>query len=390
MRKITVGIVGAGPAGLVLGNLLLEAGIDCVILERQSRDYCEKRVRAGLLEEPTVSLFKRHGWADRLLRLGLEHRGTELRYLNHRIRLDYTELVGRTMHVYPQQELVTDLIAIYLAKGGELYFEVEDVSIGDVDRDNARLNYGVETIECQFVAGCDGFFGVSRPALEPANPWNRQHEFGWVAVLAAVGPSTDEIIYALGPEGFAGHMLRTPTISRFYLQCPPGDVIDNWSDDRIWSGLQTGLASPGWTLAEGPILEKVIVDMRSYVVRSMRRNRLFLAGDAAHIVPPVGAKGMNLAIADVCVLFDAIQRHLESGDEIGLNTYSHTCLERVWRVQDFSMWMAWMLHTLPDGHADRQYALARSHAQLRYLAQSRAYQTQFAENYVGFPMTVTV
>ena len=390
MRRSTVGIIGAGPAGLVLGNLLLGAGIDCVIVERQSREYCQKRVRAGLLEEPTVSLFRRQGWADRLLAQGLEHNGTELRYLGRRIRLDYGQLVGRTMHVYPQQEVVTDLIEIFLAKGGELHFEVDDAAIDGVDSDRPTLRFGDQERGCDFVAGCDGFFGISRPALGPVDAWDRHHEFGWVAMLAAVGPSTDEIVYALGPNGFAGHMLRSATVSRFYVQCPPGDVIGNWSDDRIWSALQNGLASPGWTLAAGPVIEKNIVDMRSYVVADMRRNRLFLAGDSAHIVPPVGAKGMNLAIVDACVLFDAVRRFLSSGDETGLDAYSSTCLERVWRVQDFSMWMAWMLHTLPEAHPDRSYSLARSHAQLRYLEQSRAYQTQFAENYVGFPMPVTV
>ena len=390
MQRSTVAIIGAGPAGLVLGNLLLEAGIDCVIVERQSRMYCEQRVRAGLLEEPTVSLFRRHGWADRLLAQGLEHRGTELRFLGRRIRLDYGELVGRTMHVYPQQEVVADLIQIFLAKGGEAHFEVDDVAIDNIDSDQPTLHFGGTTRQCDFVAGCDGFFGVSRAALGAVDVWDRHHEFGWVAVLAGVGPSTDEIIYALGPDGFAGHMLRTETVSRFYVQCPPGDVIENWSDDRIWSALQTGLASPEWTLAEGPVLEKSIVDMRSFVVADMRRNRLFLAGDSAHIVPPVGAKGMNLAIVDACVLFDAVRRFVHSGDGSGLDTYSDTCLERVWRVQDFSMWMAWMLHTLPAGHVDRPYSLARSHAQLRYLAESSAYQTHFAENYVGFPMPVTV
>ncbi|HEX9259973.1 MAG TPA: FAD-dependent monooxygenase, partial [Acidimicrobiales bacterium] len=258
--------------------------------------------------------------------------------------------------------------------------------------DQPRLTFAGDELGCDVVAGCDGFFGVCRPSI-PADAltvYDRHHEFGWVAVLAAVAPSTDEIIYALGEHGFAGHMLRTPTVSRFYLQCPPGDRIESWSDDRIWAELHLGLATDdGWTLAEGPVLDKSIVDMRSHVVEPMRHGRLLLAGDAAHIVPPVGAKGMNLAIADACVLFDAVRAFVDRGDETGLDRYSDTCLERVWRVQDFSMWMAWMLHPLPEGHPDRDFALRRSLAQLRYLEESPAYQRQFAENYVGFPLPVT-
>jgi p-hydroxybenzoate 3-monooxygenase len=212
-----------------------------------------------------------------------------------------------------------------------------------------------------------------------------------VAVLAAAPPSTDEIIYALGPDGFAGHMLRTSTVSRYYVQCPPDDVIEHWSDDRLWSALQRGLRTDDdWTLIEGPVIEKNVVEMRSHVVAPMRHGSLFLVGDAAHIVPPVGAKGMNLAIADACVLVDGLHHWLANGDRSALDRYSDVCLERVWRVQDFSMWMAWMLHPLPLGHPDRAYALQRSYAQLRHLETSRAYQQHFAENYVGFPIPVTV
>ena len=263
------------------------------------------------------------------------------------------------------------------------------------DGPSAELRFGGASRRCRVLAGCDGFFGPSREAIAAGDPgaltvWDRSHEFGWVAVLAAAPPSTDEIIYALGPDGFAGHMLRTPTVSRFYVQCPPDDVIEHWSDDRIWAALHRGLHVEGWTLTEGPVLEKSIVEMRSHVVAPMRHGSLFLLGDAAHIVPPVGAKGMNLAIADACVLFDGLRRWLSSGDAGGLDRYSDVCLERVWRVQDFSMWMAWMLHPLPLGHPDRAYTLQRSYAQLRYLETSRAYQRHFAENYVGFPLPVEV
>lgn len=393
MRRTTVGVVGAGPAGLVLANLLLERGVDCVVVEQQSRVHCEQRVRAGLLESPSVDLLDRHRWADRLHKEGMEHRGTELRYERRRFRLDYQELVGRTMWVYPQQELVTDLLAEYVGRGGEIHFDVADAAVAALDTDRPRLTFGGEELACDVIAGCDGWSGVCRSSIPPTalTFFERHHEFGWVAILAAVAPSTDEIIYSLGPRGFAGHMLRTPSVSRFYLQCPPGDSIEHWSDDRIWAELHTGLATDdGWTLREGPVLEKNIVEMRSHVVEPMRYGRLFLAGDAAHIVPPVGAKGMNLAISDACVLFDGVARMLDRGDEGALDRYSATCLERVWRVQDFSMWMAWMLHPLPEGHPDREYALRRSHAQLRYLETSEAYQRQFAENYVGFPLPVDV
>jgi p-hydroxybenzoate 3-monooxygenase len=390
---VRVGIVGSGPAGLVLGNLLQEAGIATVIVERQSRRHCETRVRAGLLEEPTVALLRRHGWADRLLAQGLEHRGTELRYLGRRIRLDYADLVGRTMHVYPQQEVVTDLIAAYLDQGGELHFDVDDAAVHGIETDRPELRFGGTSIACDLIAGCDGYHGITRTLVldaPGAHAIERDHEFGWVAMLAEAPPSTDEIIYAIGPDGFAGHMLRTSTVSRYYVQCAPGDSIDQWSDDRIWAGLQRGLASDGWTLTEGPVIEKSIIDMRSSVVSTMRRGQLFLVGDSAHIVPPVGAKGLNLAVADAVVLFDAIRRSLHDGDSSGYDTYSSRCLERVWRIQDFSMWMAWMLHTLPKEHPDHRYTLERSHAQLRYLESSRAYQTYFAENYVGFPHAVEV
>ncbi len=393
VERTCVAIVGAGPAGLVLGNLLLEAGIDCVILERQSRAYVEGRVRAGLLEEPTVSLFREHGWADRMLAEGMTHVGTELRFDRQRLRLDYGELVGRSMQVYPQQEVVADLIAVFLAAGGELHFEVPDVDVADLDSSSPLVTWtdaaGVaHRTRCDLVAGCDGFFGVCRTAIpaERLQVFDQHHPFGWVAVLAQAPPSTHEIIYAVGPNGFAGHMLRTTTISRYYLQCEPGDDIANWSDDRIWSELQLGLATnDGWTLTEGPVIEKNIVEMRSYLVGELRHGRLFLAGDAAHIVPPVGAKGMNLAICDAWLLFTAIERWRRTGEETGFDRYSPTCLERVWRIQDFSLWMAAMLHPLPAEHPQRAFAFERARSQFAELRRSRAYATHFAENYVGLP-----
>ncbi|MPY95310.1 MAG: 4-hydroxybenzoate 3-monooxygenase [Acidimicrobiia bacterium] len=380
--RTKVGIVGAGPAGLVLANLLLDAGVDCVVLERQSRRHCETRVRAGLLEHPSVAFLVERGWGERLLAEGKAHEGTVLRFGGRSHRIPYAELAGgRPMHVYPQQELVSDLIGIFLDRGGELHFDVPDVALADLGGE-PRITSSVGEWGCDVVAGCDGFLGVSRASV-PAGQlqvFDRHHEFGWVAMLAAAPPSTEEIIYALHAEGFAGHMLRTPTISRYYLQCPPDDDIANWPDERIWAGLQTRLGEQGWELQEGPVLEKGVVEMRSYVVEPMRYGRLFLVGDAAHIVPPVGAKGMNLAIWDARHLAEAVLRWVGDGDEGGLDAYSETCLRRIWRVQEFSLWMAHLLHRLDGGDP----FLERSQlARLEYLCSSPAAATSFAENYVG-------
>lgn len=383
-QRTTVGVIGAGPAGLVLANLLLDEGIDCVVLERQSRRHCETRVRAGLLEHPSVDFLVRRGWGDRLLAEGRPHRGTVLRFGGRSHRIPYADLVGgRAMHVYPQQELVADLIRAFLDRGGDLRFEVADVRVHDaVGAGPARLRSSAGEWRCRWVAGCDGFLGVSRASI-PAGAlrvFDRHHEFGWVAVLAEAPPSTEEIIYALHPDGFAGHMLRTATVSRYYLQCPPDDDIASWGDDRIWSSLQTRLAEDGWVLHEGPVLEKGIVEMRSFVVEPMRHGRLFLVGDAAHVVPPVGAKGMNLAIWDARHLAAAVARAEHRGDESALAAYSATCLRRVWRVQEFSTWMAHLLHRLDGGDP----FLERSQlARLEYLCSSEAAATSFAENYVG-------
>jgi p-hydroxybenzoate 3-monooxygenase len=285
------------------------------------------------------------------------------------------------MHVYPQQELVADLIAAFVGRGGELHFEVPDVALHELTG-AARITSSAGEWRCQVVAGCDGFLGVSRAAV-PAGAlqvFDRRHEFGWVAVLAAAPPSTEEIIYALHADGFAGHMLRTATVSRYYLQCPPDDDIANWPDDRVWAELQARLAEEGWVLQEGPVLEKGIVEMRSFVVEPMRHGQLFLVGDAAHIVPPVGAKGMNLAIWDARHLAAAVARAVHHRDTSGLDAYSATCLRRTWRVQEFSTWMAHLLHRLDGGDP----FLERSQlARLEYLCSSAAAATIFAENYVG-------
>jgi p-hydroxybenzoate 3-monooxygenase len=374
----------------VLSHLLAQAGVESVVLEKHSRDYIEHRVRAGLLEHPTVELLARHGLGERMLERGLEHRGTELRVFGARHRIPYSDLYGgRRMLVYPQQELVADLVRLRLDGGGPIVFEADDVAMDGVDGSRPSLTYrtgGVETrLECDFIAGCDGFHGVSRTSIpaDALTTFDQRLPFGWLGIIAAVPPSTREIIYALHERGFAGHMLRSETVSRFYLQCDPDDDIANWPDDRIWQELRTRLAAPGWSLQEGPILEKSISELRSFVAEPMRHGNLFLAGDAAHVVPPTGAKGMNLAIHDASVLAAALIRWYREGDASGIDCYSSTCLRRVWRVQEFSTWMSWMIHRLPDGLPDLPLRRRLQRAQLEYVCTSKAAAAAFAENYVG-------
>ncbi len=391
MSHTAVGIVGAGPAGLVLAHLLAEHGIESVILERQSRAYVEHRVRAGLLEHGTVSLLERHGLAERLNALGQIHRGVELRFAGGRHRIPYSDLYGgRHMMVYAQQELVADLIRLWLERRGEILFEAEATRVQGIESAQPEILFRFagreERLTCDFVAGCDGFHGVSRAAM-PAGAL-RVHDqrlpFAWVGVLAQVAPSTDEIIYAHHERGFAGHMLRSQTVSRFYLQTTPDDPIENWPDARIWDELHLRLSvTDGWKLREGPVLEKNVTDMRSFVTEPMQHGRLFLAGDAAHIVPPTGAKGLNLAVADARVLAAALVERLRASDSRALDAYSETCLRRVWRVQEFSSWMSWLIHRLPEDTPDLELRRRLQRAQLEYLASSAAAKASFAENYVG-------
>ncbi len=390
MPRTQVGIVGAGPAGLVLSHLLAEAGIESVVLERHSREYIEQRVRAGLIEHGTVSLLREHGLGERMLALGKSHRGTEFRVHGERHRIAYSDLYGgRSMLVYPQQDLVADLVRLRLAAGGTIVFDAANVQPDAIDSVDPVIRYsstgGAQTIECDFIAGCDGFHGVCRPAI-PAGRltiYDQRMPFGWLGIIAATPPSTEEIIYAFHERGFAGHMLRTDTVSRFYVQCDPDDDLANWPDERIWYELHTRLATDGWTLREGPILEKGISELRSFVCEPMRYGNLFLAGDAAHIVPPTGAKGMNLAIHDASVLAEALIRWYRNGDASALECYSDTCLRRVWRVQEFSTWMSWMLHRLPDDLPDIELRRKLQRAQLEYVCRSPAGAASFAENYVG-------
>jgi p-hydroxybenzoate 3-monooxygenase len=382
--RTQVAIVGAGPAGLMLAHLLRLGGIDSVVLERRSRDYVERRVRAGVLEHPTVELLREVGVADRLDREGMPHHGISLRFdgADHRIAL--TDLTGKSITVYGQQEVVKDLIAARVAAGEPLLFEVSDVTVDPTTplvtftgADGTR-----QRLECDFIAGCDGSHGICAPHVE-ATVHAHDYPFAWLGVLAQAPPSHDELIYTYHERGFALHSMRTPEITRLYLQVAPDEKLEDWPDARIWEELGTRLAADGFTLATGPILEKGITTMRSVVTEPMRQGRLFLAGDAAHIVPPTGAKGMNLAIADVWVLSEALGAYFGKGRTDLLDAYSETCLRRVWRAEHFSWWMTSMLHQAP-GADDFQRKLQL--AQLRYVASSAAAATSLAENYVGLPL----
>lgn len=387
--RTQVGILGAGPAGLTLAHLLHKAGIDCVILEARDQTYVESRIRAGVLEQGTVELYRELGLADRLDREGLVHHGIEIRYegVGHRIAMsDLTG--GRTITVYGQQEVVKDLIASWKTLG-DLFFEAEALSVEGAQSDEPVIRYRYEgeerELRCDFVAGCDGFHGVSRQAIPPASIREYVHDypFGWVGILAQVAPSTEELIYARHERGFALHSLRSPELSRLYVQCEPDDLIENWSDRRIWDEMHARFATPGWSLTEGPIIEKSITPMRSFVAEPMQYGRLYLTGDAAHIVPPTGAKGLNLAVADVSVLAHGLREFFASGRTQTLDRYSEICLRRVWKVMHFSWWMTSMLHNFPGDEDGVQGRLQL--AQLEYVTSSKAASESLAEQYVGLP-----
>ena len=393
MRTSTqVGIVGAGPAGLLLSHLLALRGIDSVLIEIRSRAYCEARQRAGVLEDGSVALLREAGLAGRLDQLGLEHGGIYLQFGHERHHLDFRDLTGgRTVTVYAQTEVVKDLIARRLADGGPgaIQFNVSDTQVTGLDNDQPLLRYTSEDgvrheVSCGVIAGCDGFHGVCRPAI-PAGAlttWERDYPYAWLGILAGVPPSTDELIYAHHPAGFALHSLRSPLVSRLYLQVDTGERLEDWPDDRVWAELARRFELPGWTLQQGPVLEKSITPMRSFVSAPMRYGRLFLAGDAAHIVPPTGAKGLNLALADIAVLAPAVDALLHGDDKLAA-TYSARCLARVWRATHFSWWMTSMLHRTPGADSmDEQLQLS----QLRYVTSSRAAAVSLAENYTGFPI----
>ena len=385
--RTQVGIVGAGPAGLTLGRLLEQAGIESVILESRSRGYVEHRIRAGVLEQRTADLLVEAGVGGRMSREGIVHHGIELQFAGERHRIPLSDLAGgRSIVIYGQTEVVKDLIAARRESGAPLSFEVGEVMVEEIQSDRPRIRFTHEgahrELECDLVAGCDGFHGVCRPSI-PAGvlrTYDREYPYGWLGILAAVKPSNDELVYAHHERGFALLSLRSSELSRLYVQCRPDEDIAEWPDDRIWGELQARLGLDGWTLEEGPVLEKGVTGMRSFVADPMQHGRLFLAGDAAHIVPPTGAKGLNLAIRDATVLAEAIVDWYRSGSRAGLDGYSETCLRRVWRAEHFSYWMTTMLHRDDDaGEFDKKLQLS----QLRYVTTSTAAATSLAENYVG-------
>ncbi|MGV9451790.1 4-hydroxybenzoate 3-monooxygenase [Streptomyces sp. NPDC003635] len=388
--RTTVGIIGAGPAGLLLARLLHRAGIDSVVLESRDRAYVEQRQRAGILEQGTVDVLRAAGAGERMGREGLRHDGIELRYDRTRHRVDFPALTdGRSVTVYAQTEVCKDLIALQLKEGGPLLFEAEALAVEDAGTDRPRVRFRHEgresLLECDYVVGCDGFWGVARRAV-PADlvrVFERTYPFAWLGILADVPPSHDELVYARHDRGFALLSMRSPAVSRLYLQVPDGTDAEDWPDEEIWAELERRFeTADDWRLARGPITQKSVTPMRSYVHEPMRYGRLFLAGDAAHIVPPTGAKGLNLAVGDVVTFARALTHEKETGSPELLDAYSATCLRRVWQAERFSYDMTTLLHRAPDATPfEDRLQLAR----LARIASSRAAETDLAEAYTGFP-----
>jgi p-hydroxybenzoate 3-monooxygenase len=382
-----VAIVGAGPAGLTLACLLHNAGIESVVLESRSRRYVEQRIRAGVLEQGTVEVLDAAGVGERMHREGIIHQGIYLQFAGERHRIPLSELAdGRAIVIYGQTEVVKDLIQARLNGGLEIRFAVEDVSVEGIETERPLVSFVQDDarfeLECDVIAGTDGFHGVCRPAIEQhLRVFSREYPFAWLGILAAAPPSSDELVYAHHERGFALLSLRSPERSRLYLQCAADERLDEWPDSRVWDELHRRVELDGWTLVEGEVLEKGITPMRSFVAEPMAHGRLFLAGDSAHIVPPTGAKGLNLAVADVALLADALIDWYASGSRTGLDQYSASCLRRVWRAEHFSYWMTTMLHQLGDDPFDNQLQLS----QLRYIVSSEAAARTLAENYVGLP-----
>src|SRR5579875_820378 len=385
--RTQVGIVGAGPAGLLLSHLLALGGIESVVVENRSRAYCAARQRAGLLEAGTVELLRSVGLGKRLDAEGIEHGGIYLQFLGGRHHLDKRTLTGgRWVTIYAQTEIVKDLIAARLAAGALIEFSASSVAVSDVTSERPVLSYVDESgvaheVSCDVIAGCDGFHGICRPLVPGLSVYERTYPYAWLGILANAAPSTDELIYSRHADGFALYSMRSHEVSRLYLQVRPDEPLENWPDDRIWAELQRRFAIDGWSVSEGEITDKSVTAMRSFVSGPMRHGRLFLAGDAAHIVPPTGAKGLNLALSDVVVLGTALIAALRDGSWELADAYSDTCLERVWRATHFSWWMTSMLHVSP---AQDPFESQLQLAQLRYVTSSRAAAVSLAENYSGY------
>jgi p-hydroxybenzoate 3-monooxygenase len=386
--RTQVGIVGAGPAGLMLSHLLHLEGIDSIILENRSRAYIEGRIRAGLMEHWARDLLIDTGVGERMQREGLFHPGLHFCFDGALHRIDFQELVGQGVTIYGQQEVVKDLVTRRLADGGTILFEAADVAVHDMTGSSPRITFTqggkAQELACDFIGGCDGFHGICRPSIpqDVLTYYDREYPFGWIGILSESPPADDELIYSYHERGFALYTMRSPSLARLYLQCAPNDNLDSWPDRRIWDELHHRLAGTR-PLQEGRVIDKLLTAMRSFVVEPMQHGRLFLAGDSAHIQPPTGAKGMNLALADVLVLARALTAYFRSGRSDLLERYSQTCLRRVWKAQRFSWWMTQMFHLHPDENAfDRKRQLA----ELAYVVSSEAAKITLAENYVGLPV----
>lgn len=386
--KTQVAIIGAGPAGLTLSLLLQRAGIHCIILENRSRAYVEARIRAGLLEQNTVDLYNELGVAGRLNKEGLQHHGVYLSFDGNRVRIPFRELTGgRSITIYGQQEVVKDLIRANQERDVLIEFEAAATRLEGIDTPSPKVHYTKDDqeyiLECNFIAGCDGYHGIGRKSLpkDCYNEYIKQYPFSWLGILAHAQPSSDELIYAYHERGFALHSLRSESISRLYIQVDNSDKADNWTDDRIWDELELRLSdNNGFTLNRGEIFEKAITPMRSFMIDNLQYGRLFLAGDAAHIVPPTGGKGLNLAVADVRWMASAFETWYRSGTDDLLASYTSNCLRRIWRAQDFSNFMTYLFHKqAPHGSFD--YHLQKS--RFDYIGRSKAQATTIAENYVG-------
>ncbi|MFJ7071173.1 4-hydroxybenzoate 3-monooxygenase [Streptomyces sp. NPDC098781] len=389
-QRFPVVVVGAGPAGLTIGSILRAASVDCLVLETETREFIEQRPRAGVLEEGAVQGLRRRGLADNLLARAQRHTECEFRFAGERYRFEYAELTGAHHWVYPQQFLVTDLVREYAdVRGGAIRFGVRDVALHDLDTDHPSVSYTCpdtglrQVVHCDFVAGCDGARGVTRTALPAGRAHISRSDYGigWLALLAEAPPSADCVLFGMHPRGFAGHMPRSAEVTRYYLECPPGDDPENWSQDRVWTELQQRLGAAGAPpLTEGRLIEKRVLDMHNYVVEPMVFGRLFLAGDAAHLTAPIAAKGMNLALHDAFLLGDGLVAHLTKGDGTGLDGYSTTCLNRVWDYQEFSHWLSEVYHGASSGDP---YRAGTTLARLRRIFDSETAARAFAEQYLG-------